>query len=266
MQHAANIDLDTVSALFEKGTYFDKVPAFHTLGHAVPGMEGEAIPYVLKDDFFVSAIVLFSFLLICYVLNKGHRLIIHQIKDFFVERTRGNLFVETGSEFRYQFFLISNTAILLGLILFTIFFRPEGTLQIIPSWQLLLFCIGACFILYVVKFLVYSLINWIFFEKAKQERWMEIYSLLVSLQGILLFPLACLTIYFNLSTRNGLIVLIFVLIIAKMLLFSKGMSIFFTKIQGLLCNILYFCTLEMIPLLLLLKIINDINQSWTLNI
>lgn len=264
MPHHGTINIDSVSALFEKGTYFDSFSAFHTMGHPAPGVEGELLPYALKNDVFVLGVLVASFLLICFVLNKGYLLIAHQIKEFFVERTRGNLFVETGTEFRYQFFLVTNTALLFGVIVYAIYFKPDSSTELISSWRLLLFCMGTSIVLYLLKFIVYSFVNWIFFEGSKGERWMEIYSLVVSLQGILFFPLACVVVYFNLNTSDSLIALLVVLFIAKLLLFCKSLSIFFVNLQGFLSNILYFCTLEMIPMLLLLKIIENINQSWTI--
>lgn len=266
MPHFDQAELDSISALFEKGTYFDTVSAFHTHGHPIPGMEGEIIPYLLRNDICVSALLVVSFLLISYVMGKGRLLIYHQIKELFVERKHSALFDEAGADFRYQFFMISNTVILQGVVFYALCLKPGNHVVTTPTWQLLLLSIGACSLLMICRYLAYSFVNWLFFDKGKRERWMDVYSLLVSLQGVLLFPLACLTVYFNFDSQQALIVLLLVLIVAKLLLFTKGMDIFFVKMQGFLCNILYFCTLEMIPLLFLIKIISEINHSWTLNL
>jgi hypothetical protein len=265
MPGAGHLNQDSISALFEKGTYFDDYSAFHLSGHPVPGMEGEWIPYALQDDLCVLSILVFSFLLMCFVLNRGHLLILHQIKDFFVERERGNLFVETGNEFRYQLFLILNTALLLGLILYALFLNSSEVFSLYPTWFPLSISVAACIIAYLLKILLYSFVNWVFFDKVQNERWMEIYSLVISIQGVLLFLLACFIIFIDLSVEQGLIALSIILLIAKLLLFCKSFSIFFANLQGFLCNILYFCTLEMIPLLYLLKIITEVNKSWTFN-
>ena len=259
------LEIDSISALFTEGTYFDKVSAFHTAGHALPGVEGEIIPYSLQDDVWVLGTLVLSFLLMSFVFSKSYQLIFKQLKEFLVERSRGNLFEETGTEFHYPVFLVTNAAVLFGLIVFALFFRPQGTLMLIPPKILLGWCIGASLLVYLGRFLVYSFVNWIFFDKAKRERWMEILSLVTSLQGVLYFLFACLLIYFNLPMNLGIIVLVGLLIIVKLILFCKSFSIFFANLQGFLTNILYFCTLEMIPLLLLLKIITEINQSWTIN-
>lgn len=266
MAYTELLELDSISILFEKGTYFDTQSAFHAVGRPIPGMEGELIPYALKNDLLVSGILVFSFLLLCFVLNKGQSLILHQLKDFFVERKRGNMFVETESEFRYQFFLISHAAWMLGLVLFILFLQPSGTGSLYPSWISILVCLLSCASLYAFKFLSYSFVNWVFFTHSQCERWMEVYALVISLQGVVLFPLACALAYFDFDTKTGLIVLLVVLGISKLLLFCKSFSIFFGKIYGLLANILYFCTLEMIPLLFLLKVISEITPSWTIKL
>lgn len=266
MTYTGILDLDSVSALYEEGTYFNTQSAFHAVGRPSSGMEGELLPYALKNDLLVSGILVCCFLLLCFVLNKGKSLIIHQLKDFFVERKRGNMFVETESEFRYQFFLISHAACMLGLVLFALFLQPSGTGNLYPSWISILICLAACAGLYAFKFLAYSFVNWVFFERFQRERWMEVYALVISLQGVLLFPLACALVYFDFDTKTGLIVLLVLLSVGKLLLFCKSFSIFFGKIYGLLCNILYFCTLEMIPMLFLLKVISEINPSWTIKL
>ena len=265
MSEAKFLNQDSISALFEKGTYFDEFSAFHLPGHPVPGMEGELIPYALQNDLFVLGVLVFSFLRMCFAFNKGRLLILHQIKDFFVERERDNLFLETGNEFRYQLFLILNSALLFGLILYALFLHSSQVFSLYPTCVPLSISILVCIIAYLLKILLYSFVNWIFFDKVQRERWIEIYSLVISLQRVMLFFLACFIIFIDLSVDTSLIALSIILIIAKLLLFCKSFSIFFANLQGFLCNILYFCTLEMIPLLYLLKIITEVNKSWTFN-
>lgn len=264
MSHADTLETDSLNALFEKGCYFDTDSAFHTPGYPIPGMEGEPIPYTLYQDTIITGIVFIAFLLLCYVLNRGHKLILHQIKNFFTERERNNLFVETGSEFRYQLFLLAHTILMTGLLFFRLRLIPGEPLKLNPSWFPLSICIGICLLFYLFKFLLYTFVNWVFFEEKKYDRWNEIYTLLLSLQGLVLFPLVLLSIYFQLSDANTEIIFLCTIVFIKMLLFYKGFSIFFAKIRGLLCNILYFCTLEMIPSLILWRIMSEINEVWNI--
>ena len=259
-------EIDSIGALLEKGTYFDTLSALQAVGHPMPGTQGEVLPYSLQSDVLVAGLLILCFLLICVSLNRGGRFIVQQLRDFFVERSRGNLFEEDTSEFRYPLLLVPQTALSMGIICFALFLSPGRTALYCPTWISLLLALGINLLLIVVRYLFYGVVNWVFFSKPQRTRWFEIYSLVISLEGVALFVLACLVAYFGFSDERGLFCLAFVLLTAKFLLFCKCFSIFFEKIYGFFCNILYFCTLEMIPLLFLLKIFSIINESWTLKI
>ena len=70
-----------------------------------------------------------------------------------------------------------------------------------------------------------------------------------ALQGVLLFPMLTLQIYFDFSAENSIIYISVVLFLNKILTFYKSFQIFF-KGNGLyLQTFLYFCALEIVPLL-----------------
>jgi len=66
---------------------------------------------------------------------------------------------------------------------------------------------------------------------------------------VLLFPAVILQAYFGLSIQNVEIYFIIVLIIVKILTIYKCYVIFFRQSVVKLQIILYFCTLEIVPLL-----------------
>lgn len=262
-----SIITDSVNTLESKGVYLFSDSLFGGAEpvRKLPGIEGELIGYSLENDIIVTSILFFSFLLLSYVLKKGSRLILHQLKDFFVERERTNMFVETGQEFRYQIFLILNTSIMVGMLFYGLFLQPEKHFLTVSTWIPITLCIGVCLVYFVLKFLLYSFVNWVFFQSSKRSKWIEVYSLIVSILGLVLFPLVSLYIYFDLSDRNTLISLGILLLFCKILLFYKGFCIFFPNFRGLLYNILYLCTLEIIPLIILAKVVSELNEGWTIN-
>lgn len=258
MSIPAYITPDSVRVLFEKGTYFGNDSIFALPGNPIPGAKGEIVPYALSNDYIVTAILALCFFLLCYVLSRGTSLIIHQLKEFFSERERNNMFVETGNEFRYQIFLIFHAGIMLSILAYDFRLQHVFPQYLYPSWEIIGYGIIVAFGYYVIKFLLYKLVNWVFFDKHQADRWDEICSLLISLQGLLFFPMACLSIYSIPDSQYVLYSVLFVIILAKLLLFYKSFSIFFDKIHGLFYNILYFCTLETIPLLILWKVVREI--------
>jgi len=74
---------------------------------------------------------------------------------------------------------------------------------------------------------------------------------LTSAEGIALFPIVMLRAYFDLSMQNVVIYFIIVLLIVKILTFYRAFVIFFRRNVVSLQIILYFCALEMVPLLAL---------------
>ena len=78
--------------------------------------------------------------------------------------------------------------------------------------------------------------------------------LIAATQGVLIFPVVLLLVYFGLSLQNVLYYCIIVVIIAKFLTFYKSHIIFFRQKGGFLRNILYFCALEIVPFVALVGV------------
>ena len=87
-----------------------------------------------------------------------------------------------------------------------------------------------------------------FFDKRSNTRWLHALLFIISVQGMLLFPIVMLQVYFNLSIRAVGICTLAVITLFKLLSFYKTHIIFFRQKGTFLQNILYFCALEMVPL------------------
>ncbi len=253
-----NLDsvLDFNSYGFKPGVATDTVTV------ASVGMEGTPIPYRLPADNVVSGCILLCFFMLAYVFGNGKQYLIHQVKELFAVRERGNLFaIETGSDMRYRLLMVGQTTLLLALFLLD--YSRDVSLPLFrmyPSWLLLGCYVGIVLLAYVLRLLLYTCTNWIFFDIKKNETWLESYSLLYSFLGIGLFPLALFVIYFELSYLVTLIFFLLILILAQVVMFYKCFNIFFNKTYGFFYFIVYFCTLEMIPLLLLCRAFVSLND------
>ncbi|MCF0160379.1 MAG: DUF4271 domain-containing protein [Bacteroidaceae bacterium] len=260
MSNAAPVNIDSVRVLFEKGTYFGNDSLFAHSGNEAPGVEGVLRPVLLQDDLIVTLVLVLSFVVLCYALSRGRTLIANQLKNLFSERKRNNMFTDSGSGFRYQVSLVAHAGVMLGVLVFDLKVREVFPGYRVPEWLVLGLCILGSMGLYGLKFTLYEWVNWVFFDKEKRDRWREVLSLLISLQGVVLFPLVCLSVYAGLSPHIVLLMAIITLFLVKILLFFKGKSIFFGGLRGLCYNILYLCTLEMIPVFILWKIIIEIER------
>ena len=110
----------------------------------------------------------------------------------------------------------------------------------------------ACFLTYaLMKTALYVIINSVFFTQRKSQRWLKLFIFLYALEGIAIFPGAMLAVYFSISLKNIVYYFCFILFFFKILTFYKCWSIFFRQKGGFLQTFLYFCALEIVPLLIL---------------
>ena len=99
----------------------------------------------------------------------------------------------------------------------------------------------------------------------KSEQWMKTYLYLISMEGVLLFPVVMLLAYFNLPMENAIVYVGIVVILGKILSFYKTYVIFFRGNGIFLQNFLYFCALEMTPLASLWGVLVIINSFLKVN-
>ena len=109
--------------------------------------------------------------------------------------------------------------------------------------------IGIMFLYVFGRYIIYNIVNWTFFDKKDSQNWNHIFSLVLLVEGILLFPVVLLQVYTSISTMILLICTLTIVLFAKIMIFYKQYAIFFRRFGGFLQIILYFCTLEIIPAL-----------------
>lgn len=230
-------------------------------GHATTlqpgGMAGDPMPYQFKTDNFVTITLLVSFFLVVWVISRSRHFLQSQVKDFFHQRHHESLFAErTQNELRGQLFLIFQTCFVLGILYFD--FTQERLPQVfaqVSPYKLLGLGVGICCLYYLLKIGLYSFVNAIFFTRQQSANWNDAYLLSVLGLGLALLPVALLVVYFNLAFTHLAWLFFCALVIDKILLLYKCHRIFFKSAVGLVHLFLYFCTLEIVPLLILLHVL-----------
>ncbi len=227
-----------------------------------PGLDGTSIPYRLNADNGLTALLFLCFFLTAYVLTNGKKFLLRQLKDFVSVKERGNLFdSSTSMEIRYRIVLFFQTSVLLGICFFDYFHdNMPDLLEENPSFIILGINIGICIAYYLVKWLIYSVLGWIFFDRMRVESWLETYSTIVYYVGFALFPLVLLMVYFDLSSQILLPIEFSLVIFAKILMFYKWIKLFFNNLYGLFCLIAYFCALEIMPCFILFQALVEVNN------
>ena len=83
-----------------------------------------------------------------------------------------------------------------------------------------------------------------------RRQWLRGFNASQSLAGLALIIPALLTIFYPDAARPTLIVAGCIYFLARVIFIAKGFRIFFTRITSLVYFILYLCTLEIIPVIL----------------
>lgn len=213
------------------------------------GMEGEPLPYSPRTDDGLAMILLGCFFISSYVLARSKKILSQQVKDFMLHRDRTSIFaISTGADMRYLLLLIVQTCVLGGVCIFNYFNDVRPALMERVSPHLLLGgYIAVCLLYLMMKWMLYSFLGWVFFDKSKTDVWLESYSTLIYYLGFSLFPFVLFLVYFDLSITLLVSIGLALLFLTKILMFYKWIKLFSCNIYGVFLLILYFCALEIVP-------------------
>lgn len=263
----AKVDLSRYSY---KDNFFSGSEFFHPeLRVTQIGMAAEPMPYRLRDDDFVTGALLVSFFLVALFIVRSSHILLEKIKGFFYVRGNDDNMpaVNTDSELRNQALLVIHTSFVIAILFFD--YTQQALTHVFNSvspYILLGTDAGICLLYFAAKMLAYHFVNWVFFEKRQRRKWMESYVLTVMMTGLASFPLVLLLVYFDLPFRVAGTAFIIIAGLSKLLLFVKCKQIFFNLTYSIFHLFLYFCTLELIPMLLLWRILVYCNEILVVNI
>lgn len=254
---------------FYEESFFETDSMYHPeLAGGKYGVAGDPVPYSMRNDNVITGLLLGCFILGIIAFSRSRDFIFRQAKSFFrVKHGNTTTESETTSEFRFQMFLVFMTCLLLSLLAF---FYTEETVSeplILQSHYLLVaIFLALCISYFIIKALIYTFVNRVFFDSAGNTSWLKSLLFVTSIEGVLLFPAVLLLIYFNLPMNTVLIYTAIVVFSIKILSFYKCNVTFFRHNDFILQNILYFCTLEIMPLFMLLgsmlMIVNNLKINY----
>ncbi len=220
---------------------------------AMPGVEGEPLPYRLRTDDGVTGLLLLCFFITAWVVARSWHSLSGSLAGFFHIREHGTGFTEAdGSRPLMLPFMALQTCLLLSLLFF--YYMQERFPAVVSAaspYALLGAGFGLCCLYRLLRVALSRFVNVVFFGVRKSEQWLSDYHLVFFLFGVLLFPQVLLVMYSEAGFTTVLALFFGSLAVVKILLFYKSFSIFFNYEYGYLHLFLYFCTLEILPLLLL---------------
>lgn len=213
------------------------------------GVAGNPKPYTLGGDSMVITVLLACFVLGATALAYSGNFISRQVKNFFRPAHEGlTEDSETGGELRVQMLLVLQTSLLLALVSCLFLGHGQGMDEAMDIHSALAVYTGVFIVYFLTKALLYWVTDWVFFDSKKNLQWLKAWLLLTAAEGVLLFPAGLLLTVMSLPLHIVAIYAMAVVCISKLLSFYKTYTIFFKPTGQGLQSLLYFCTLEILPL------------------
>ena len=238
---------------YYRENFFSKSDMYHPeLDSKHSGMAGEPIPYSTRNDNVITSLMLLCFVITMIAFSLTRNVLINQAKDFFHLSSANKDLNETSIEIRSQLFFVVQTCLLWALLYF--FYTKEyvATSFILTDEYLLVAIFFGVFVgFYLFRNFVYSLVNFVFFDGKRNRRFLHTHLFIDSCEGLLLYPIVVLLTFFDISAITVVYYTISVLVLVKILTFYRCFIIFFRQKAFYLQIILYFCTLEIVPLIAL---------------
>lgn len=206
------------------------------------------IPHATDNDFYTVVFFVMAFMLVI-IWHEFLLVFVHKVREMILTsnlRTFEAENVKSGP--RLHLFLV-----ILNLASFSIFsFQLLNQFGItnVSYWLILV----AFFLLHSSRLLITRFIAYVFSMQSMFQIWIESYSWVHYMLGVLFFPLAVIITYSPTVTFSfcfNLAGALFVL--GEFLLFYRMFFVFYRGIVSLFYLFLYLCALEIIPLLIVLQ-------------
>ena len=226
------------------------------------GMAGDPIPYSYANDHLVTSLLIIGFLLIAFTFSRMSNFIVGQAKNFIRPSKNSLSLSETSGEIYMQIILTGLTCIVYALLYYLYATEFLASTYVTSSeYALLGIFLGVFVVYYLLRFGLYTMVNNLFFDSDRNKKFLTSLLYISSLEGLLLYPALALLAFMHLPAQNAIWYCFIVLILVKIMTFYKSFTIFFKQNDLFLQIFLYFCALEMVPLMTLwggLSVIVDI--------
>lgn len=260
VQDSMSVSLSQKVDSIQKATYVEEVVVDEGL------VEGIPVPYNVAGDNFITCLLIICFIAAATAFIRSSSSLLRQAKSFFqIQRGLTTEESETVSEFRFQIALVAETCLLFGLVYFY-YLRSFVTDDFSIRQYRLIMLFSLVFVAYfLVRTLLYTFVNWVFFDRKNNETWLRANMFMYGGEGLMLLPVVLLMSYFNFPPRLAFTYIVLVLGIVKILAFYKSYIVFFNKKEYMPQNVLYFCALEVTPLVCLWSALLLISDNMIIN-
>jgi len=241
--------LDSLARVDSLKAVADSLKAIAQLPKGFLGIPHPSLP---QTENWVFIVLLILFFLLAYSVSHSASLISETAKTFFQVKERSSIFSKASvTDFRFRLLLIIFSTGVLSLYVYLIVFMATNHFSI-KTYGYSLILTGTFL---GIKSLLFDLIGYVFLTPASLKMAKESYFNILSILGIILFPLLILQIYIPVDYSNiPEIISLIACFGACILVIIKLFQIFYHKIVASFYIMLYLCTLEILPLIVLYRV------------
>lgn len=216
------------------------------------GVAGIPVVNAIHNDNMITIVLLLCFVLVFVAIAQSRSFFSRHIKGFFHSShgMREESVTETSSEVRWQIILVGVFCLLMGVSSNILAVELLGTPFRADNNILMVGILSGSILGYLIlKWILQTMVNCVFFGSKKNKQWMKVQLLLIALFAILTYPMVLLQVYFDLAINNAILYFGIILLFGQLLTFYQSWVIFFRQNGFFLQTFLYFCALEITPLL-----------------
>lgn len=207
------------------------------------------------NDTGTMGLVILSFFFIAISFKGGYKYMANFAQHAFSVRRRQNAFEDhTMRETMMMLSLVANTCLMEGFLLYLGIneYLPDMKLQehvFNAVGSLTLLCCG----FFLVQTHLFYIIGYVFAKDREDTRlWLDGFKASQSILGLLLSPVVFISFIYPNTSTVMLNFAIFLYFCARLVFVSKGFRIFFNNFGSYVYFILYLCTVEIVPIFLML--------------
>lgn len=225
------------------------------------GMTGDPLPRRPGYDSGVLTLIITSFLLVAFSFRNASRLWKTFFQDLTVVRRRANLFDErtVGEKWVIAAMLIQ-ACIYEGLMLFAMLSVTGRWTPQSPAFPIIAAMTGLAALLYLFQSAACFTVGYAFTDQAGRIQWLRGLNASQAVTGFMLIIPALGALFHPEASEFLLYCGGFLYILGRFVFIYKGFRIFYDGITSLLYFILYLCTLEIIPVIMICT--GALNLCW----
>ena len=214
--------------------------------------DGILHPSFPQNEAWVFILLLVLFGMLIFSVTRSYGWLRESVRTFFQVKERSSIFsTATVNDFQSKMILITFSVGVISTYAYIYFKTPESPFTFF-IWLKFLLVTGLFFIF---KYMMIQVLGFVFLDKMELKLASTSYFNIISYLSILLFPLLIFQVYTTPYVQQITISLSFiVLILAAILVIIKLFQIFLRKIVTTFYILLYLCTLEILPLILLFSV------------